>query len=183
MNILGWTSGIINELRFREFDVESNNMPRTDKRGFTTIELLVVISIIGILTALVLPVLAQSRRKAQQIQCVANLHQQGLALQSFVAENHAYPSFYVGTNNDNNINNTGTWVMQLEHGGFGVSKPAKIFFAEGVWRCPSARWGAWHTPGAPTDSYGYNAFGVYPGINLNHTFTNALGLRGHYISR
>ena len=154
-------------------------MPRTDRHGFTLTELLVIISILGILTALLLPVLAQSRRKAQQIQCVGNLHQQGLALQSFVADNHAYPSFFGGTNSDN----TGTWVMQLEHGGFGVSKPSKIFFAEGVWRCPSARWGPWHTPGVPTDSYGYNACGVYPGINLGHTFTNALGLRGRYVSR
>jgi prepilin-type processing-associated H-X9-DG protein/prepilin-type N-terminal cleavage/methylation domain-containing protein len=154
-------------------------MPRTDKHGFTMIELLIIVSILGILTALLLPVLAQSKRKAQQIQCVANLHQQGLALQVFVADNHAYPSFYGGKSSDN----SGTWVMQLEHGGFDISKPSTNFFAEGVWRCPSARWGAWHTPGVPTDSYGYNAFGVYPHINLNHTFTNTLGLRGSYVSR
>lgn len=158
-------------------------MPRTKRYGFTLTELLVVIAIIGILAALLLPVLAQSKRKAQQIQCVGNLHQQGLALQSFVADNHAYPSFYGGTNSEN----SGTWKMQLEHGGFGISKPPPAFFAEGVWRCPSARWvpwkTPWHTPGRPTDYYGYNVFGVDPTINLNSTFTDALGLHGRYISR
>ena len=51
--------------------------------AFTLVELLVVIAIIGILAALLLPVLAQSKRKAQQIQCVGNLHQQGVALHDF----------------------------------------------------------------------------------------------------
>jgi prepilin-type processing-associated H-X9-DG protein len=73
--------------------------------------------------------------------------------------------------------------VQLEHGGFYISKPPPAFFAEGVWRCPSARWGTWHTPGGPTDYYGYNVFGVEPTMNLSLTFTDALGLHGRYISR
>jgi prepilin-type processing-associated H-X9-DG protein/prepilin-type N-terminal cleavage/methylation domain-containing protein len=154
-------------------------MRRTDRYGFTLTELLVVICFIGILAALLLPVLARSRRNAQQIQCVGNLHQQGIALQSFVADNGAYPSFFGGKSGDN----SGSWKVQLEHGGFDVSKPVSNFFGVGVWLCPSARWGQWFRPGIDTpDYYSYNVFGVEPKLNLSLTFTGALGLHGRYIS-
>lgn len=56
------------------------------KQGFTLVELLVVISIIAMLLAVLLPALNKAREIAKKITCGANLHQGGLALNTYMQD-------------------------------------------------------------------------------------------------
>lgn len=62
------------------------------RKGFTLIELLVVIAIIAILAAILFPVFARARAKAQQASCLSNIKQLQLGMIMYASDNdQRYP--------------------------------------------------------------------------------------------
>ncbi|OHB53042.1 MAG: hypothetical protein A2Y07_06485 [Planctomycetes bacterium GWF2_50_10] len=66
------------------------------KRGFTLVELLVVISIIALLLAILVPSLTKARQSAQKVVCGNNLRQIGLGYAMYLNENRnkVFKTFY-----------------------------------------------------------------------------------------
>jgi prepilin-type N-terminal cleavage/methylation domain-containing protein len=96
------------------------------RKGFTLIEVLVVIAVIAILAGIMFPVFSQVREKGRQVMCLSNQKQIGMALRM-------YQQDYDGRNmHSNDCDYWPVWVnSQLILGNYMRN------FA--VWRCPSDR--------------------------------------------
>lgn len=71
--------------------LESQRMIRY---GFTMIELIVTLMIIGVLASILLPAIQSVRDAARRTQCQNNLKQMALACQNFEAAHRSLPAFY-----------------------------------------------------------------------------------------
>ena len=72
--------------------MRTNMLPR---RGFTLVELLVVVGIIAVLVAILMPALGRAREHADRVKCLANLRTIGQALTMYTNQTGYYPCYEV----------------------------------------------------------------------------------------
>ena len=89
-------------------------LPQMRQKGFTLIEMLMVIAIIAILASVLLSVLAQAREKGRTAQCLSNLRQWGVAFRMYADDYQDYlPRRGQGVQTLNEVDRPTDWFNAL----------------------------------------------------------------------
>lgn len=116
-------------------------------RGFTLIELLVVIAIIGILAAVLFPVLVSAQRKGRQASCSNNLRQLTSAMQMYAAATGGYPRHSSPSGQPKR-----KWPDYI----FSYAPKAQLFRCPGITRMGVLKKTFAHSSAITSGGYGYN---------------------------
>lgn len=142
------------------------------RRGFTIIELLVVVGVVAVLMAILLPSLATGRDRARGVQCLSNLRQLGLAQTMYAGDfkGRVIPAAYTSARIVGDGPPIYWWGGLDESGvdhtrGFVWPYLQSELRAGGLFECPNQPWGSYEPQGqenAVTSTYGYNGYYLSP---------------------
>lgn len=85
------------------------------RNGFTLLETLVTIGIIGLLVGLILPAIQAAREASRRLQCIANLKQIGIAIHAYQGVHGMFPPGQMLTGPYHTTNRTSGFVFILPH--------------------------------------------------------------------
>ncbi len=130
------------------------------RHGFTVVEVLVVISVISLLTAIFLPCLSRSKQQGLAVVCLSNLRQMVIAADIYATDNQ---SFYplAGVIDFSNLSRQREWdyFKVFENGSLKECKGGFLWqgkSAPEIHQCPVFR-GSSNSAGDPYTGYNYNA--------------------------
>ncbi len=108
-------------------------------RAFTLVELLVVISIIGLLAGLAIPAIGRAQAAAGRSVCVSNLRGLGQAMNSYVAESGMFPPIVEKSGRGGGAITRNWTSILVEAGSATTNTPYSANRGKnGFWFCPSA---------------------------------------------
>ena len=159
---------------------QSGPVRRGGGRGFTLVELLVVVAIIALLVSILMPSLARAKELARMAVCKANLHGLGRAWQMYWNQNnYRTPALFNPRNTATDtmsMFNFLTWCNAGSGGpgwvGAGVLYPAKFVASGDIYVCPTINsnvTGKWYSPTA--GSFTGKGNNRWPPIDAEHTRT------------
>ena len=129
------------------------------RRGFTLVELLVVIGIVAVLVALLLPALNKARIQARTVACASNLRQMSMAYSMYLSENHGKAPAYALSTRTGFFD--GFWMkilspyhQNVQHVRVCPETPEK----SGAWGSAFTTWGPDHDPNFMGEYYGSYAY-------------------------
>jgi prepilin-type processing-associated H-X9-DG protein len=132
--------------------------------AFTLVELLIVLTILGLLLVLLLPALGAAREMADATTCCNNLHQMALVMQIYCKDNDGYFPTAYQVHFSNNVFESVAWdftsVKDWNQGGAQTVKPGLLWQGyltevSAVHQCPSFH-GAANWLSDPFTGYNYN---------------------------